>query len=873
VLSVAFSPDGSRIVTGDIDQTASVWDARTGAASLELRGLAGPVNGVAFSVAFSPDGTRIVTGRGVFSETQIPRPGEANVWDARTGVLLLELKGHSNLVTSASFSPDGTRILTGSLDRTAKMWDARTGSPQIELKAHLNGATSVAFSPDGARVATGGGESNKRGEVKVWDARTGALLLELKGHTGAVYGVAFSPDGTRILTGSLDRTAKVWDARSGAPLLDLKGHTRGVSSVAFSPDGTQIASGGGWSNEPGEAMVWDARTGALLFDLKGHTRGVWSVAFSPDGTRIVTGSSDQTAKVWDASSGRHVVELKGHTGMVWSAAFSPDATRIVTGAYDQTAKVWDARTGTTILDLLGHGALVMSVAFSPDGTRILTGSWDRTAKVWDARTGTPLFDLKGHTDRIRSVAFSPDGTRIATGAYDGTARVWHARTPTPPIELKGHTVPVLCAAFSPDGMRIVTGNEQMTAKVWDARTGTPLLDLKGHPGGVTSVAFSPDGTRIVCSGWDETVRVWDARKGALQLELKGHETQGLSVRFSPDGTRIITETRDGMAKVRVWDARTGQLLMPEPIPPAPRSSFVSPDGRWIAHPVGNRVQLIPMQPDAEEIAYRLLQTRRDPRRYREEYDRAVAAHGDFAARFYLNLLPRAEQEILKAQAAADREIAAGRTREATTYLAKVSASNPEDTSLFQKVAALQAWFGQEKELADTCRRGLELAENTTVPETAERVAKACCLLPSTGKAQLEGVLALARKAVELGGKTPNLPWFWMAVGMAEYRSGHFAEAEAALIAAAKDVKNNPHVTGTSAFYRALSLFRQGKENEARTLATEATAKMKPLPKDEKNPLAGVANHDDLILWLAYKEAKALLKFDAAPLPEAKPDQK
>ena len=102
--------------------------------------------------------------------------------------------------------------------------------------------------------------------------------------------------------------------------------------------------------------------------------------------------------------------------------------------------------------------------------------------------------------------------------------------------------------------------------------------------------------------------------------------------------------------------------------------------------------------------------------------------------------------------------------------------------------------------------------------------------------------------------------------MAEYRSGNFAQADAVLGAVADGAKNNPRVAGTSTFYRAMSLFRQGKENEARKLATEAAAKMKPLPKDEKNPLADSATDDDLILWLAYKEAKGLIQFDVAAAP-------
>jgi eukaryotic-like serine/threonine-protein kinase len=231
------------------------------------------------------------------------------------------------------------------------------------------------------------------------------------------------------------------------------------------------------------------------------------------------------------------------------------------------------------------------------------------------------------------------------------------------------------------------------------------------------------------------------------------------------------------------------------------------------------------------------------------------------------------KELERTSAAADRAIAAGRTQDALVHLVALSAARPDDTFLFLKVTTLQAWFGQDKELAATCRRGLELATNTTVPETADRAAKVCCVLPTTEKEQLDAALALARKAVQLGKGSQNQPWFQMALGMAEYRSGQFAEADAALIAAAKGAENNPHVAGTSALYRAMSLFRQGKEDEARKLATAAAAKMKPLPKDEKNPLADNANPDDLILWLAYKEAKALIQFEPAPAAPAPPSGK
>jgi tetratricopeptide (TPR) repeat protein len=208
---------------------------------------------------------------------------------------------------------------------------------------------------------------------------------------------------------------------------------------------------------------------------------------------------------------------------------------------------------------------------------------------------------------------------------------------------------------------------------------------------------------------------------------------------------------------------------------------------------------------------------------------------------------------------------AGRTREAVPYLAKESAANPMDTLLFLKVAALQAWFGQEKELAATRQRVLAFAKDASDWMVAERAAKLCSLLPSTSKAERDAALALGRKAVELIQGRQWGEWCQLTLGMAEYRSGNDAAAQKALLAAAKAGSNNPYITDTAAFYRAMSLFQEGKKDEARKLALETAARMTPLPRDEQNPLPSTAEPwNDLIPWLGYKEAKAMIKFDVAP---------
>jgi TPR repeat protein len=152
------------------------------------------------SAAFSPDGARIVTA----SQDN----NTARLWDAKTGALLAVLQGHTNSVNSAAFSPDGARVVTASRDKTARLWDAKTGAALAVLQGHTNSVTSAAFSPDEARIVTTSYDDNT---ARLWDAKTGAVLAVLQGHTNSVNSAAFSPDGARVVTASSDNTARLWE--------------------------------------------------------------------------------------------------------------------------------------------------------------------------------------------------------------------------------------------------------------------------------------------------------------------------------------------------------------------------------------------------------------------------------------------------------------------------------------------------------------------------------------------------------------------------------------------------------------------------------------------------------------------------------------
>ncbi len=209
-----------------------------------------------------------------------------------------------------------------------------------------------------------------------------------------------------------------------------------------------------------------------------------------------------------------------------------------------------------------------------------------------------------------------------------------------------------------------------------------------------------------------------------------------------------------------------------------------------------------------------------------------------------------------------REWDAVQTATAPPAPAKEPAAKPAETLTALKVAALQVWSGEDTGHVATAQRMLAWAEASENPEDLERAAKISCLRPINDASVREASLKLARKAVRLGKEKPEgLAWYHMTLGLAEYRSGHHAEAIEALTAAEAATAGTWHpqiVRSTAGFYRAMSLFQQGKPADARALLTATEATMKPLPTDEKNPLTGGADHDDLILWLACKEARALL---------------
>jgi WD40 repeat protein len=504
------------------------------------------------AAAYSPDGTRLATG-GLDKVVRI--------WDAATGKEVRILQGHTGAVMSVAWSPDGTHLASASADTTVKVWDIAPGREPLTLPAHPGEARCAAFGPDGRHLASGGAD----GKVKVWDLLPGdsggvpKLRFEFSGHRGYVTRVAFNPDGRHLASASGDGTVKVWDLARGQEVRTLAGHSREVFGLAFSPDGRRLASAS-WDQS---VKVWDFQAGRVSFIAGGSTHFVYSVAFSPDGRLLAAGGFDRTVRVWElppeggpASQGPPVLwprlVLKGHDAPIWSVTFHRDGRHIAAGDWDGLVKVWDAAREQEALTLPGHKAPVTRVAFGPDRRLLASASEDGTVKVWDAGTRSEVRTLRGGAAAVLGVAFSPDGRHLAAGAAGMTVTVWDVASGLEVRRLRGRPGPgVPAVAYSPDGKNLAAAGGDWTVTVWDAATGQELLALKGHTGPIKGVAFSPDGRRLASASDDMTVKVWDAGTGRELLTLRGHESPVNSLAFSPDGRRLASTGPD--RTVRLWD--------------------------------------------------------------------------------------------------------------------------------------------------------------------------------------------------------------------------------------------------------------------------------------------------------------------------------
>jgi tetratricopeptide (TPR) repeat protein len=212
---------------------------------------------------------------------------------------------------------------------------------------------------------------------------------------------------------------------------------------------------------------------------------------------------------------------------------------------------------------------------------------------------------------------------------------------------------------------------------------------------------------------------------------------------------------------------------------------------------------------------------------------------------------------------ADCYCAAGKTDEAMATLEKVCDLYPRESDARVSLAAWQVWFGKTQAFEKIRHDYLRSVSNGDTAYIDEAVAKLYSLTPSSDSAMLDKAVGLARRGVELRKGTPGRAWYYLSLGMIEYRSGQYTNAEQHLATAIQTAGKYQDVLPTAGFFRAMCLFQENRAGEARQLFNETTSLMPAFPQNPRRPVLDgkAATHDVVIAWLAYREAKELLSGD------------
>jgi WD40 repeat protein len=445
-MSVVFTRDNKRLVSGSSDGSVQLWDVATGK---EIR-LIGRAKGWAFQVALSPDG-KLVAAAG--------NDMAVRLWEVETGKEIQALPRKPaphfpGITGGVTFTGDGKKLVTGGMDRTVRIWDLATAT---EVLAIEGGVPPVALSPDNRTLAMTGRDHS----LRLWDVVGGKEIPTPDGPRNDIYALAVSPDGKTAALGVRDEFVRIFDTASGKELRHWVASKYGVHLLVFARNGKELLS---WGQD---ADFWDITSGKRLGSLPAELAFAEPAVYSPNGQALAFRSGNAHVVVWDVGARKQVCRCGEEPGLVRSLSFAPDGKTLASASDSKQISFWDPVTGKRKLTFTTPES-PQYVAFTADGNSVVTDGCERwSLGVWNAATGKLQYSFGGYPEVGLRHALSPDGRLLASSGNEHTIVVRELASGQVRRRLKGHLAHITGLTFGLSSRLLVSASQDTTALVWD----------------------------------------------------------------------------------------------------------------------------------------------------------------------------------------------------------------------------------------------------------------------------------------------------------------------------------------------------------------------------------------------------------------------
>lgn len=503
----------------------------------------GSIGNELMTAGFSPDDSKLITGS---------RNGSIYIFNSGTGKLIKSEKVHDKSVWTAVFSPDGTKILTASFDNTAKIIDAESLKVLHTLSGHKANLRESAFSHDGKKVAT----SSRDQHLMIWDTETGKLLIDSK-MPDLLYDLTFSPDDSIISLAAFNGLSFIVDAKTGKIKREFKYGENNTLTCAFSHDGKKILAGSGDCI----LRVSDTENGKLLFMCNNEGGAIYHARFSPDDSLILTSDDIGFCKIWDANTGKLIRKFVAMPS-VYKAGFSNKGDRFFTASSEEI-RIWNwskINEPSQIIDksqipkdYVTEKFFALSLPFDKDSL------WNDKDVEWLKNDGRNYVSLKHDFYIVDSyyVKYSPDETlKIWIDPKKYSATLYKTENPEPVKVLRDDKT--YNAQFSPSGQYVALSIMDGGYEIWETKTWTKIHASQPNNNTIWSLAFTKDEKGLLCGEIFGEICLLDINTGKEKWRVKEHQKPVVSITLSKDGNRFLTASSDTTAKI--FDTNTGKEL-------------------------------------------------------------------------------------------------------------------------------------------------------------------------------------------------------------------------------------------------------------------------------------------------------------------------